>query len=210
MTGQQSSAEADLLAEMKRDWTEHLQFYSNKGKEERERWVVGEFLTQLAVRFAPDELRSPPQHSKVDVEFREARFQVKEIPDPNVRRSDEIRDTYRRVVGAKTLKDTLDPGVIYDVPPVVNGYEIVRENARQLALSKKYIDCKSGLDLIYYITRTRVSIIQMQDVNPAELCSFGWRSVSYLMGNHALVLCTAFNVPGFLVEAIPSIKTDAV
>ena len=198
MPDQPSSVESDLLAEMKRAWTERRRFYSNKGKEERERWVVGEFLTRLAIPFGSDELHSPPQLSKVNVEFRDARFQVKEIPDPNFRRSDEIKDTYHRVMGAKTLQDTLGPGFAYDVLPVVSSYDLVRDNARELALSEKYIDCKANLDLIYFVTRPRASIIQVRDINPEELSSFGWRSVSYLMGNHALVLCTAFDAPGFL------------
>lgn len=198
MPDQPSSAEADLLAEMKRAWTAHLQFYSNKCKEERERWVVGEFLTQLAIPFASDELHSPPQQSKVDVEFRDARFQVKEITDPHFRRSDEIKDTYHRVIGAKTLQDTVGPGFTYDMPPIVSSYDLVRDNARELASSEKYIDCMANLDLIYYVTRTRASIIQVQDIDTEELSSLGWRSVSYLMGNHALVLCTAFDAPGFL------------
>jgi hypothetical protein len=198
MPDQLSSADADLLAEMKREWTEYRWFYSNKGKEERERWVVGEFLTRLAIPFGSNELHSPPQHSRVDVEFRDARFQVKEITSPNFRRNDEINDTHLRVMGAKTLADTIGPGFAYDVPPVVSSYDLVRDNARELALSEKYIDCKENLDLVFYVTRTRASIIQVHDINPEELSSFGWRSVSYLMGKHALVLCAAVDAPSFL------------
>lgn len=198
MSDETSPSEADLLAEMKHAWTEHFQFYSNKGKEEREHWVVEEFLNRLSVPFGSDELHSPPQQSKVDVEFRQARFQVKEIPDPNFRRGDEIKGTYRRVMEAKTLQDTIGPGFTYDVPLVVSGYELVRDNARQLASNEKYIDCKASLDLLYYVTRTRASLVQIQDVNAKELSYFGWRSVSCLMGNHALVLFAAFDAPDFL------------
>ena len=123
MTDQPLFSEADLLAEMKRSWAESLRFYSNPGKEDRERWVVGQFLNCLSVAFIPDELRSHPQQSKVDVEFGQARFQIKEIPGPNFRRSDEIKDTYRRVMEAKTLQDLLAPkaGILYYVAFVDRG-----------------------------------------------------------------------------------------
>src|SRR4249920_3168078 len=98
--GEPTADERALLAEMKRSWSENLRFYSNAGKEERERWVVAEYLTRLPVPFDPNELRSHVQKSKVDVEFRDARFQVKEIPDPNFRRGEEIKTTYHRVMNA--------------------------------------------------------------------------------------------------------------
>lgn len=198
MSNQRLTSEAEILAEMKRSWVENRHFYSNAGKEERERWVVGEFLKCLSVPFIPDQLHSPPQKSKVDVEFQRARFQVKEIPDPNFRRGDEIKDTYRRVMEAKTLQDTVGLGFVYDVPPVVSGYHLVRDNARMLALSEKYINYKASLDLLCYVTRTRASVVQVQDVKPEELSSLGWRSVSCLMGSHALVLYASLEAPAFL------------
>lgn len=198
MNDQPSPSEADLLAEMKSSWAESFHFHSEKGKEERERWVVGEFLNCLSVPFVSNELHSPPQQSKVDVEFRLARFQVKEIPDPNLRRSDENKDMYRRVMEAKTLQDIVGPGFVYDVPPVVSGYDLVRDNARELAFSKTYMDDKATLDLLFYVTRTRASVVRMQDIKLGELASLGWRSVSCLMGSHALVLYTALDAPAFL------------
>lgn len=198
MTDQPSPSEADLLAEVKLYWTERLRFYSNKGKAARERWVVGEFLSRLSVPFTPDELHSPPQRSKVDVEFRTARFQVKEIPDPNFQCGYEVKDTYRRVMAAKTLRETVGGDFIYDVPTVVSGYEIVLNNARDLAFTEQYMETKANLDLLFYVTRTRASIIKMCEVMPENLSSFGWRSVSCVMGNHALVLYATLEAPVFL------------
>lgn len=198
MVDQPSPTEADLLAEMKRSWSENLRFHSNAGKEERERWVVAEFLNHLPISFDPKELRSHAQHSKVDVEFRDARFQVKEIPDPNFRRGDEIKTTYRRVMNAKTLQDTVGPGFVYDVPPVVSAYDLVRDTARELACSETYKDHKATLDLLCYVTRTRASVIAVQDVIPEELSWLGWRSISCLMGNRAMVLHAGSGAPAFL------------
>lgn len=189
-----------LLDEMKRAWAEHFRFYSNAGKERRERWVVAEFLTQLPVTFTPDELLSHIQSSKVDVEFREAHFQVKEIPDPNFRRGDDIKATYRRVMSAKTLQDTVGQGFTYDVPPLAHGYELVRDKARELASMAVYKDRRSMLDLLFYITRTRASMIERAELRSEDFSSLGWRSVSCLLGKRASVLYVSPVAPSFLVR----------
>jgi Putative endonuclease, protein of unknown function (DUF1780) len=198
MMGEPTADETALLAEMKRSWSENLRFYSNAGKKERERWVVAEFLARLPVPFEPNELRSRVQKSKVDVEFRDARFQVKEIPDPNFRRGDEIKTTYHRVMNAKTLQDTVGPGFVYDVPRVESAYDLVRDTARELACSATYKDHKATLDLLCYVTRTRASVISVKEVKPEELSPLGWRSISCLIGNQAMALYMGPGAPMFL------------
>jgi len=193
--------EEKLLAEMKRNWEDNLQFYSNAGKEARERWVISEFLSCLSIPFTPEELRSHEQKSKIDVEFREGRFQIKEITDPDIRRNAEIKTTYERVMNAKTLQETVGPGFAYDIPSIVSGYDLVKERARDLASSDKYVECKSNLDLLFYVTRTRASIIKPFEINREELSSLGWRSISCLMGRDAMVLYASCQAPIFLREA---------
>ena len=198
MSPQATPSEANILAEMKRAWSDNQQFFSNAGKEERERWVVSEFLTYLPISFDTYELRSHAQQSKVDVEFRGARFQVKEIPDPNFRRGDEIKSTYIRVMNANTLQETVGPGFVYDVPPIVSGYDLVRDTAVDLAESETYKPHKATLDLLCYVTRTRASAIMAIDVRPEDFSALGWRSITCLMGNQALVLFSTAGAPSFL------------
>ncbi|BFU95771.1 MAG: hypothetical protein NTNFB02_24930 [Nitrospira sp.] len=59
-----------------------LDFLSNPVKSERERWMVSEFLRVVDVPSPESELQSLEQESKTDAEFREARFQVKELTAP--------------------------------------------------------------------------------------------------------------------------------
>ena len=172
----------ELLADMKRAWAGQARFFSNAGKEEREHWVVTEFLVHLKVAFSAAELRSHPQASKVDVEFRTARFQVKEITDPNFRRGDEIRTTYERVMRAMSLQDTVGPGFVYDIPPPLSGNAVVRDTAADLAASATYRDDKAQLDLLCYVTRTRTSLIEADEVRRSEVAAIGWRSISCLIG----------------------------
>lgn len=193
--------EAAILSEMKRAWAEQRRFFSNAGKEDREHWAVSEFLLHLKVEFSAPELRSHPQASKVDVEFRAACFQVKEITDPNFRRGDEIKTTYERVMRATTLQDTVGPCFVFDIPPPVSGYSLVRDAAADLATSSTYRDHKANLDLLCYLTRTRTSRITADQLRAPEIAAFGWRSVSCLIGDQASVLYAAADAPAFLRSA---------
>ena len=194
------SEQEDILEDMKRSWEANFHFFSNRGKEERERWVVTEFLSRLTIPFSIEELHSDEQSSKVDVLFREARFQVKEILEPNAKRGDEIRTTYYRVMKAKKLAETIGLGFVYDVPTPVSGYDLIRERVKEL--SAKYDSVKRTLDLLFYVTRTRVSIVQKDKVNTEDLSIFGWRSISCLMGNHACVLFAQTDAPSFLASKV--------
>jgi hypothetical protein len=196
--------ESALLAEMKRAWAEQFQFFSNKGKEKREHWIAHQFLALLGLSFSDAELRSHPQASKVDVEFREALFQVKEITDPNFRRGDETKATYRRVMAAQTLQDTVGPGFVYDIPPPVSGYELVRDAAVELGESARYRSQKAHLDLLFYVTRTPTSPISSNDLGRRQLAATGWRSVSCLIGQQAVALHAAADAPKFLRAAVSS------
>ena len=198
MNQQVPPEEAALLEEMKRSWAEQFHFFSNPAKEERERWVAGEFLTHLGISFSDAELRSHPQASKTDVEFRDALFQVKEITDPNFKRGDEVKATYRRVMAAKTLQDTVGPGLAYDVPASACGYELVHAVATELGASATYRDHKANLDLLCYITRTRTSPISAEQERLQELATIGWRSISCLFGKQATVIYAGTEAPAFL------------
>jgi hypothetical protein len=108
-----------MLQKMKQDWREQHRFFSNQGKEDRERWVVAEFLNLRGIQFEEAELRSPEQAHSTDVMFRSARFQVKEITSPDIRRQRDVMETYLQVEQARCLQDTIGPAVSYDTPPMV-------------------------------------------------------------------------------------------
>lgn len=71
----------DVIEAERRTRREHARFFSNSAKPERERWVVREFLANLSISVSEDGLTSPSQNDDVDVIFRDAKFQVKEILD---------------------------------------------------------------------------------------------------------------------------------
>jgi hypothetical protein len=195
-----SESETKLLSSMRELAHEELLFFSNKGKEAREQWVVSQFLQRLDLPFLEAELNSPPQHSKIDVKFRDGSFQVKEILNPGSTRSDETRETYERLKIATRLEQVVGPSFIYDVPSPTTIYSLVLGEASRLAIDPKYEGTKHELDLLFYVTRTRASPILTDEIVREHLASLGWRSISCLAGKQATILYAQTHAPSFLLH----------
>jgi hypothetical protein len=190
--------EDEMLEAMRRNWAEERRFYSNHGKEERERWVVGELLTHRKLPFALEEITSLVQDNAVDVVFRSARFQVKEILTPAERRQDEFKDISNRVNAAICLQDTIGPAHAYDTPAPIDGYALITSKATKWAQHPKYLRSKRDLDLLFYVTRSGVSMPRAWTIDRTELSELGWRSISCLIRDQAIVLFASRDAPDFL------------
>jgi hypothetical protein len=193
-----SRTDAEILTSMRESARDELLFFSNQGKEERERWVVSQFLQHRSLNFLETELRSPHQCSKTDVQFRDANFQVKEIVNPGTRRNDEIGDNYERLMAAGTLEDVIGTQFVYDVPPATTIYTLVSGEAGCVAIKQKYSTIKHELDLLFYVTRTHASPVRKEEIDAEFLASLGWRSISCLAGTEAIVLFAQADAPAFL------------
>ena len=195
-------SDAELLADLRASAEEEWRFYSRGGKPERERWVVSEFLRCRGIDLVDAELLTEDQHSKIDLRFRDARFQVKEITNPGTKRGDEARAVVERLRAAKTLEDVIAPPFSYDVPPPVTIYSLVSEKAACLSVEPKYKTVKATLDLLFYVTRTHTSLIRRVEIDTAHLASLGWRSISCLAGGQAVVLFADATAPGFIHRSL--------
>ncbi len=193
-----NQSDREFLDKLRESALEDLMFFSNSGRSERERWVVSEFLRLQKIQFSAIELCSQPVHSKVDIEFRGANFQVKEILNPGIKRHRDAKGRYEKLRSASSIENLILPGLCYATPPVVTIYDLISTEADSLASSGKYITVKSNLDLIFYVTRTRASLIKKDEINHEHLASLGWRSISCLAGKQAIVVFAASNAPAFL------------
>ncbi|HEN5496144.1 TPA: DUF1780 domain-containing protein, partial [Legionella pneumophila] len=99
-------------------------FYSNQGKNERERISVEVFLSLLGINYSKvDVISIEEQNNPVDVQYKECRFQIKEIPD-DVKRHRDIKQTYEAL--EKADKDKIDwPISVYDKSPYQTAWERV-------------------------------------------------------------------------------------
>lgn len=190
----------EILARLLSAALEDHRYFSNRNKEERERFTVSEFLSILRVEHLAVELVSPEQSSKTDVHFRSANFQVKEIPDPNLRRGKMYKDAYNSIKSAKSLDEVSLVSDICDISPVARMHDLVLDMACKLAASEKYEASKGDLDLLVYVTRARAGLIQAHELDLVELTGFGWRSISCVNAKQAVVLFSSTTAPEFIKE----------
>ena len=167
-----------------------VRFFSIASKPERERWIVREFLSKLAIIFGEEELISPPEADAVDVLFREASFQTKEIYDPRELRDRELKDDLRRAESATNLQDLFAEMQLRD-----NRYVDVFPLIVEIASDVRYLPSRARLDLLCYVTRTDATINVPAQL-PTELQS--WRSVSCLFGSRPMILAAQPTAPSFL------------
>jgi hypothetical protein len=190
----------EILDHLRKSAWDDVEYFSNAKKGERERWVVSEFLSILGVEHKVEELLSPEQKKKVDVRFRNALFQVKELPDPDLRRGKMYKDIFNSLKAAKSLDEVSLVGDARDVPPIASMYELVFEKARELSNSESYRTSKNSLDLLVYVTRTMASLIQPNEIRSEAFSSLGWRSVSCVNSKQAIVLFSSPSAPEFIFE----------
>lgn len=172
----------------------------NRGKAERERYVASELLLNLGVPFLDVDIKSvAPRDEPPDVTFDIARFEVKELYDPERLRIDEYR---QRLLEAQAARQCLQLRPTTPFTPT----ETTAGAVLALAVNIGAQYCAHyapalvrTLDLLLY--HNLVDVIGMPDEtfpDTAALAHQGWRSVSVLFGHRAIVFCAAANAPPWL------------
>ncbi len=190
-------SESDYIKENIEAIKEAIHFFSNDCKTDREVWVVRYFLSQLCIEFSNEEI-DVSLDEPIDVVYRDARFQVKEIIDKDRKRGDEYRESLRKAETATSASDFLEhyqPQKIIcaDIVP------IVAEQAYKWQLKYGPLECKST-DLLFYFNLQDIHVVG--DIFPAVDSYLSkmvaWRSVSVYSGDCALVLHVSEGAPSFL------------
>ncbi|MFH1672807.1 MAG: DUF1780 domain-containing protein [Pseudomonadota bacterium] len=195
------NSEEERLNQIRNIRNEEAYFFSNKGTEVREKWIVSEFLTRLGVLYKSTELISGEPASKIDISFRDASFQIKEIPDQDIERTKEARQLKEYADKADSIKASFPPLKAKDIPLITDGYELALNKSQSLSENGQYPDhIRKSLDLLIYITRRRSSIIKRDRINEDDFKGMGWRSISVLMGDKSNILYCHETSPEFLRE----------
>jgi hypothetical protein len=182
----------EIIENAQRAWEEEVRFLSEAGKQERERWVVREFLKKLSILTSEDDLVSLEQDNDIDVMFRDANFQVKEITEADCRRHAEAKESLRRAKNATQLSHLIPPMIAEDIV-WDDVYPLILERAGAV----KYPRSSRGkIDLLFYVTRRHAFL--NRSAPPAELAHLGWRSISCLFGPHPYVLVVTDDAASFL------------
>ncbi|MGZ8154443.1 MAG: DUF1780 domain-containing protein, partial [Burkholderiales bacterium] len=102
MSRRRNSGEQAHLEEQRKALRESVAFWSPDKKVERESWVVRTFLKHLDIQHTEAELLPEPSEFP-DINFRGARFEIKEILDDNRRRHQEYREKLEKAMSATSL-----------------------------------------------------------------------------------------------------------
>ena len=186
---------------------ESIQFFSNKMKPDRELSTCVAFLRCIGIDFDSQEILSC-KSEPVDVCFREARFQVREVLDEGRRRHDELKAARDRLFAAESLSHLVEP---YRPPTPLRYSEVVEilvEVLKEKAARYGRAQC-AQLDALVYIN-LRQRTLDANSVFPSvsDLCSQGWRSVSFVMPMYARVVCAEDSAPDFLRRFMAETRCD--
>lgn len=182
----------EIIGKVRRAREEEVRFFSNPGKKERERWIVHEFLEKLSISTSEDDLISPEQNNDIDVIFRDASFQVKEITEADCRRHAEGKEALQRAKNATQLSQLIPPMIAEDIL-WDDVYPLIHEHASAVRYPRS---SRGKLDLLFYVTRKHAFLTR--SAQPPELAHLGWRSISCLFGPHPYVLVATCDAPSFL------------
>lgn len=178
-------------------------FFAADNKGGREIWVVRTFLQNMNIGFSESEIvltnDDPP-----DVFFRDARFEIKEIMDPNRRRHDEYKEALEKARSATSPSELITEYTPKDIT-LQELYNLVVATSTEYARKYSKDFCRT-LDCLYYVNLMEVTaLIEQQFKDRKSLQSHPWRSVSFVMGYRAGVLAASPGATAFIKNAVGTI-----
>jgi hypothetical protein len=196
MSHEPDADERAYLEEHRKVLLESVAFWSPENKLERELWVVRTFLRHLDVQYSDTEL-APESSDPPDINFRDARFEIKEILDPDRRRHEEYRRKLAKAISATRLRDLVEQYTPKDLTHEQVGDHVVQTLE---GLSKHYAPkAIQQFDLLLYVNLLRRIVDPESPVpSPTRFSSYGWRSLSVVRSSFACVLLARADAPDFL------------
>lgn len=162
----------EYIENYKEGLRESVEFFSNKKKPEREAWVVIQLLNYLGIRYVSDEVR-PSDDEPLDVYFRDARFQVKEILDTDRKRHDEYKDLLEKAENVSDPKELLEHYTPKNIT-INEIYRIVAKRAQDYML-KYGKDVRCTLNMVFYVNLQDYGVTGTKlSVETEALQSQGW------------------------------------
>ena len=201
--------EREYLAALQRQAVEARRLFSNAMKPERERMVVKAFLRCIGEPFHDDEIQVG-QSEPVDVTFRSARFQVRDIVGDK-KRGKEWKQRQHQYGNAQSLGELLEPYVpstqiTFGALSCVAADALFEKAARYGGASCKQLDA-----LVYFDPGGRhlyPPVFELTDGVAAELSRQGWRSVSVLSVPYGIVLAASADSPEFLRKNVARVLKE--
>jgi hypothetical protein len=189
-----------LLEEQEEQLDEAISFFSNANKKERELIVVRYFLENLGITFTEEELESVTNEPP-DIKFKEANFEIKELPDSNRRRHEEYKRAKEKCRVANKISDMFE----FYTPENLTFQEIVNKLiAFIIELEREHtydVTVKNNLDLLIYFNQIGYHFTGDFSFDlPNDISEYGWRSILVTKSDLSCVLFSSDRAPSFLKE----------
>jgi len=189
-------ADEEFLEALRRGLRESVAFWSPDKKLERETYTAQTLLRHLGVEHSEAEITPEPAEPP-DMNFRDARFDIKEMLDHDRKRHDEYRKKLEKALTAKTPGELMEQYTPQDLTFQEIGdrvMPILRDAATHYA--PKVIE---QLDLLVYVNLLK-RIVDLDSPVPdsSHFSQFGWRSISIVNSSVACVLYARPDAPAFL------------
>lgn len=186
---------------------ENLDLFLNKNKTNREKMVVRAFLRCLGIKFSETELVVGPEEP-VDISFRSARFQIREMLGGR-KRGLIMRERLRRFQAAKSINDVMGS---WTFSKPLSFVELSQDLAKSLSGKASRYGAKgcAKLDALVYVNLDgRHLYPRTAKLDPAvtqELGRQGWRSVSMVFIPYSAVIVAKPDCPSFLRDRAGRIR----
>lgn len=193
---QQPEADEEFLEALRRGLRESVAFWSPDKKLEREIYTVRTLLRHLDVEHDEAEIKSEPSEPP-DMNFRDARFEIKEMLDHDRRRHDEYRKKLKKAMCAKSPRELMEQYTPKDLTFREIGDRVV--HILQGASTHYAPKAIEQLDLLIYVNLLR-RIVDLESPvpDPSDFSKFGWRSISVVRSSVACVFYARADAPQFL------------
>jgi Putative endonuclease, protein of unknown function (DUF1780) len=187
------------LEELRADAADSRSLMSNPRKSERERMVVRALLRCLGVPFEDREIVAG-EEEPIDVAFRAARFQIRDIVGDR-KRNKEVAEREQLYRDAKNIADVMTPFTQSRAVPFDRAAEMVADALTEKSRRYGARVC-SALDAVAYLDLGNSHLHPSEPKGApdalAELRRQGWRSVSMLALPYGVVLAADAEAPDFL------------
>lgn len=173
-------------------------YFTDRNKPERERAVCRAFLRCIGVSFDEHEIIAPAVEP-ADAFFRDARFQIRELPDKGRRRGDEWVAKQQRWNNACSMDGVVVP---WKSPVAIALPDVFLAVADDLEAKVRHyggpVQC-AGIDALVYVNLlARYLKPTATSGDTSHLEAQGWRSVSVLFPPYGIVAATTADAPALL------------
>lgn len=200
------NAEKEVLKKLQEEAEESVTFFSNPNKKEREKAVCAAFLRCLGIYFKNEDIL-PGKEEPIDIEFQNARFQIKEMMDPDRKRHDEYKKAIEKYKNSESLSELIEQftpmfAQIQTICYCLTGF--LKPYATKLGKEL----CAQVDALVYVNLQDYFSKDENNVIDYSELVQQNWRSVSMVSGDLGYIFYASETSPVFLKRLQKQIRKE--